>query len=279
MKVKVSKYRSLYIQQNYNTQNENEVNVIKLQVPEGYEDFNKKIVFITPEGTYWDLFQNDEYAIGKALTKYKSVQFYIWLTKNNQDFRSETRKITFIENTDASEQITPEEIDGVNTVVNLLEEEITKVDNINISATKIGNTAIITITDKNGNTNTVEITDGINGQNGAKGDKGDKGEQGEQGIQGEKGAKGDKGDRGDRGEQGIQGIQGLQGEKGEKGDKGDKGDTGAKGEPGTNGTNGQDGYTPQRGTDYWTASDIASIESYCANYIDANINQMIGGSY
>lgn len=174
MKVKVSKYRNLYIQQDYNTQNENEANIIKLQVPEGYEDFNKKIVFITPEGTYWDLFQNDEYAIGKALTKYKSVQFYIWLTKDEQDFRSETRKITFIENTDASEQITPEEIDGVNTVVNLLEEEITKVDNIDIAVNKIENIATITVTDKEGNTRTVEITDGrdgVDGRDGAKGEK------------------------------------------------------------------------------------------------------------
>lgn len=43
------------------------------------------------------------------------------------------------------------------------------------------------------------------------------------------------------------------GSSGAKGDKGDKGDTGAKG---------ADGYTPVRGTDYWTASDIAEIKSY-----------------
>ena len=40
--------------------------------------------------------------------------------------------------------------------------------------------------------------------------------------------------------------------------KGDKGDSikGDKGDPGINGT------TPVRGTDYWTASDIAEIKSY-----------------
>lgn len=37
---------------------------------------------------------------------------------------------------------------------------------------------------------------------------------------------------------------------GDKGDKGDKGDTGAA------------GYSPVRGTDYWTPSDIAEIKSY-----------------
>lgn len=40
------------------------------------------------------------------------------------------------------------------------------------------------------------------------------------------------------------GEQGLQGEKGEKGDKG------------------EDGYTPIRGTDYWTEADISVIKSY-----------------
>ena len=64
-----------------------------------------------------------------------------------------------------------------------------------------------------------------------------RGVQGEQGIQGIQGVKGDKG------EQGIQGIQG------EKGDKGDKGDTG------------NDGYTPVRGTDYWTTADTAAISA------------------
>ena len=60
---------------------------------------------------------------------------------------------------------------------------------------------------------------------------------------------------------------------------GDPGQKGEQGNPGKDGTNGQDGYTPQRGTDYWTSQDIAVIEQYCANYIDANINQAIGGAY
>ena len=42
---------------------------------------------------------------------------------------------------------------------------------------------------------------------------------------------------------------------------------------------GQDGYTPVRGTDYWTSSDIATIEAYCDSYIDAHITDAIGGAY
>lgn len=60
---------------------------------------------------------------------------------------------------------------------------------------------------------------------------------------------------------------------------GDPGQKGEQGNPGKDGTNGQDGYTPQRGTDYWTNQDIAVIEQYCANYIDTNITQVLGGSF
>lgn len=85
--------------------------------------------------------------------------------------------------------------------------------------------------------------------------------QGERGPQGEKGKPftyadftaeqlleltGPKGDRGDRGEVGPAGPAGAQGEKGDKGDPGEKGADGAKG---------ADGYTPVKGTDYFTEAD------------------------
>ena len=65
-----------------------------------------------------------------------------------------------------------------------------------------------------------------------------KGPQGAQGPAGADGAKGDKGDTGDQGPQGPQGIQGIQGPQGPAG---------------------QDGYTPIKGTDYWTAADKQEI--------------------
>ena len=77
----------------------------------------------------------------------------------------------------------------------------------------------------------------------------------------------------------LQGQQGIPGKDGANGTNGKDGKDGKDGTNGTNGVNGQDGYTPVRGTDYWTNQDIAVIEQYCANYIDANINQAIGGSY
>ena len=82
-----------------------------------------------------------------------------------------------------------------------------------------------------------------------------------------------------RGEQGPSGTNGKDGKDGTNGIDGKDGVDGKDGKDGTNGTNGQDGYTPVRGTDYWTATDIATIEAYCANYIDDNITDVIGGSY
>ena len=81
-----------------------------------------------------------------------------------------------------------------------------------------------------------------------------------------------KGDKGDKGEQGPVGPAGPQGETGLTGPQGPKGDTG---EQGLQGDNGNDGYTPVKGTDYWTADDIAEIQSYIDNQIGGALN----GSY
>lgn len=71
----------------------------------------------------------------------------------------------------------------------------------------------------------------------------------------EKGEKGDKGDKGDAftyGDFTSEQLASLKGEKGDTGEKGDKGDT---------------GYSPLRGTDYWTADDILNIKNYVDNAI------------
>lgn len=141
------------------------------------------------------------------------------------------------------------------------------------TSSESGGTNIITATLSDGTTSNFNI------MNGAKGDRGEKGDTGQDGYTPIKGVDyfdGEQGPQGIQGEQGIPGEQGPQGEKGEtgaKGDKGDaftyddftaeqlaslkgeKGDKGDKGDPGINGTNGTDGYTPLRGTDYYTEAD------------------------
>ena len=112
---------------------------------------------------------------------------------------------------------------------------------------------------------------GLTGPQGPKGDKGDKGDTGltgptgSQGIQGPKGDKGDTGatgPQGPKGDTGAQGPQGIQGNPGATGPQGPKGDTGSQGIQGEVGPKGDDGYTPVRGTDYWTDADKAEIEEY-----------------
>ncbi len=50
--------------------------------------------------------------------------------------------------------------------------------------------------------------------------------------------------------------------RGEQGPKGDTGPQGPQGEKGDKGETGEAGYTPQRGTDYWTDADKAEIRAY-----------------
>lgn len=58
---------------------------------------------------------------------------------------------------------------------------------------------------------------------------------------------------------GPQGPKGDVGPQGPQGEKGEKGDTGATGPRGATGEKGADGYTPVKGTDYFTDADIAEI--------------------
>lgn len=103
---------------------------------------------------------------------------------------------------------------------------------------------------------------GPQGDPGEKGDQGEVGPQGEQGIQGIPGPQGIQGEVGKQGPQGIQGIQGPKGDKGDKGDTGPQGPAGSDGEPGKDGqpgAKGDPGYTPVKGTDYWTPDDKTEI--------------------
>lgn len=188
MKLVVKRNRELAPINSQNTQNENKAEIIELIVPEEYESFNKKIVFITPNETVWDVIVNNQYKITNAITQYDKVDYYIWLTKEvddeSIDFRTKTKTLNFYHNVDASDEITDEEIHGVNTVVNLLEEEIEKVENLNIEATKIGNTTTVTITKKDGTTESVEINDGTDGQDGKDGKDGQDGQDGQPGQDG-----------------------------------------------------------------------------------------------
>ena len=174
-----------------------------------------------------------------------------------------------------------------------------------VETTSIG--ATITITDKNGTTTTtitngkdgVDGEQGLQGEQGIQGEQGPKGDTGETGPQGPQGEKGDKGDKGDTGEQGSTGKDGVSvthswngttltitsasgtssaNLKGEKGDKGEQGIQGIQGEKGATGSKGADGYTPVKGTDYWTDEDKTEIKEYVKDEIPTKTSQLTNDS-
>ena len=103
---------------------------------------------------------------------------------------------------------------------------------------------------------------GPQGPEGKAGAQGPAGETGPQGPKGDTGEPGPEGPQGPAGETGPQGPKGDTGDTGPQGPKGDTGETGPQGPKGDTGDTGPAGYTPVRGTDYWTSADIATIKSY-----------------
>lgn len=224
MKVIAKQNRKLVMINAQNTQNENDAEKIILQVPEKYEDFVKKIAFITPDGVKWDVIENNEYLIKKAITKYEQVQFYIWLTKDDVDFRTEAQTLKFNVNHEVEGEVTPEEQTDMERVIFILDGEIIKVNNKEQEL----NDLISEIQTKldNGEFNGKDGKDGQNGLDGQPGVDGisptiterqttngydititDKNGSntislvnGKDGTNGKDGAKGDKGEQGEQGD-------------------------------------------------------------------------------
>lgn len=130
MKVKVNENRKVYLLQEeeesvldkIGTQNENNVTELHIEVPEKYQEFNMKIVFITDNGAIWDIVENNTYKLNKTITKYKSIKFYIWLTKEEEDFRSEEKQLTFNNNVGIGSKLEQEELSGINKVLQRVDD-------------------------------------------------------------------------------------------------------------------------------------------------------------
>lgn len=273
MKLLINQNRKLNKISEYNTQNENKVTELTLELPEEYSNWNKRIVFITDEGVFWDYIQDNTYLIKKNVTQYERVQFYIWLTNGEQDFRSEIGELSFNKNIEADDQIpTEEQIDGFNTLITTLNLEIEAVNN---KETEL-NGIIADLQHK-------LDTGYFNGTNGSDGEDGESAyqiwiEQGNQGTEQDflnslKGHDGTNGVNGTNGQDGFSPVATVQETAtGATISITDKNGTTTvqitNGQDGTNGTNGQDGYTPVRGVDYWTDEDITGIENHCDDYAD-----------
>lgn len=116
---------------------------------------------------------------------------------------------------------------------------------------------------KNENNEWVEITS-IQGPPGPKGEDGsvvfeELTEEQKEMLRGPAGPQGEQGPKGEQGPVGPQGDQGVQGPKGDQGEQGIQGERGEKGETGPEGPAGANGYTPIKGTDYFTTADKNEI--------------------
>ena len=152
----------------------------------------------------------------------------------------------------------PQWIDVANTKLNQIDSAITEVNNLDITASKSGTTTTITLTDKEGETSTVSILDGVAGSDGTDGITPTIGDNGNwylgetdtgkpsRGIQGETGATGASGS------DGVDGISPTVTTSKSGGattititDKnGNHTATINDGTNGTNGTDGADGFSP-----------------------------------
>lgn len=168
MNIKVNENRLIdFSEHEQGTSNETNIQKLQIEVPEQYNDFYKKIVFVTEDGNYWDYLEEDgSYILKSNVTKFSKVDFYIWLSKTEneitQDFRSKTYPLFFNENLSPDGEVPEEQETEMERVIRILEEEITKTNNLNITANKIGKVTTVEITNKDGEKESVQITDGTN---------------------------------------------------------------------------------------------------------------------
>lgn len=209
---------------------------------------------ITENGEYM-LTQDDKYKIDKSYYN-KMGDLYIELIPG-EDYEIEDNIIGevyeiinipvfksnmfwgYVKKSINAESEAPEEYYGWIEVANQklieIDEKIEESNNLNLDAEKVDHTTTITITKKDGSTETIDINDGEQGEPGPQGPQGIQGERGIQGIQGEKGIQGIQGIQGEKGETGEQGIQGPEGPQGP---------VGPQGEQGIQGLPGEDGFSP-----------------------------------
>lgn len=141
--------------------------------------------------------------------------------------------------------VSEDEKTQIYSLVNKANTVLKQAEKVDISAKRVENEkkVVVTVTDRNGNENSVAVFDGEKGDPGAQGAQGLKGEKGDKGDKGEKGDTGEQGPQGDMGPQGIQGVQGVKGDTGARGPQGAQGIQGPKGDKGDTGPQGPRGET------------------------------------
>jgi hypothetical protein len=151
---------------------ENNVEVLKFDIPEEYKDFNKLAYFKCSSGTFTKMFDDissNYLTLTSDITQFNELDMSIEFIDSINNIVAKTSKIhLIIEDCIAtSEDIS---LEDPNTIV--LNDLIAKVNNVNIESSDTDNGVEITITDKDGNKNTHTINNGVNGINGSNGKDG-----------------------------------------------------------------------------------------------------------
>lgn len=189
MKLVVNKDRTVYPVGTWGTKNENDYEVLEFEFPEELEEYNKRIVYYLDDERVWDIITDNKAYITNAITQYKKVKAYVWLTKenaereNDTDFRTKLFEMKFFENENADGIIpTEEQVDGFNTMITQMNEKIEEIDdkmveiydkiddidaaidrtnNLDIDVSdKVDGDVTITLTKKDDTTKTVVLSDG-----------------------------------------------------------------------------------------------------------------------
>lgn len=159
--------------------NEKEINITKCEFEFDEEitnDFVKDVYFTLNDETYKiSNIQNNECDIpNEVLNKKGMVELGVvaYLIENEEYVKRYNPTSTFFpsergslkEEYENSEELTPSDKEQMEQAIQEME---TKVDNLDIEASKSGGTTTITITRKDGTQETTEINDGVDGEDGA----------------------------------------------------------------------------------------------------------------
>lgn len=81
MKLIVNEDRTILPVGNWGTENENNYEILDIELPEKFNDYNKRIVYYLDDERKWDIIVDNKVFITNAVTKFESVKAYVWLTK------------------------------------------------------------------------------------------------------------------------------------------------------------------------------------------------------
>lgn len=144
--------------ENVGTQNENNATILNFSFPEKLINASKKIVFVTEDGVFEDIIEDNTYKLKNSITKYKSVSAYVRLidTQNEIDFRSKMWDMNFNLNEKSENELPDEEptsiidtiinrLDNVSKKVEGLEDELIDAKAFKINPNKITNSTVVNI--------------------------------------------------------------------------------------------------------------------------------------